>query len=65
MITADTIEHEVNQIRLSIYEKTKDMTAAQLTEYYKKSGEASAKKYGFEIIANTNTRLVTEGAGRR
>ena len=49
--TLKTIEQEVNQIRLKIYEKTKDMTPEQLTEYYKKSGEASAKKYGFKIIA--------------
>jgi hypothetical protein len=46
------IEQEVDQIRLAIYEKTKDMTPAQLTEYYRKSGEATAKKYGFKIIAN-------------
>jgi hypothetical protein len=50
MKTANTIEQEVNKIRLQIYEKTKDMTPEQLTEYYKKSGEASSKKYGFKII---------------
>jgi len=44
-----TIEDEVNRIRLKIYNKTKDMTSAQRTEYYRKSGEASAKKYGFTI----------------
>ena len=52
MKTSNNIEKEINQIRLRIYEKTKDMTPAQLTEYYKKSGEASAKKYGFKIVAN-------------
>ena len=46
------IEQEVNQIRLQIYEKTKNMTPSQLTEYYRKSGEASAQKYGFKIVAN-------------
>jgi hypothetical protein len=51
MKTVNTIEHEANQIRLRIYEKTKDMTPAQLTEYYRRSGEASAKKYGFKIVA--------------
>jgi len=52
MKTISKIEHEVNQIRLAIYEKTKDMTPSQLTEYYRKSGEATAQKYGFKIIAN-------------
>lgn len=50
MKTVNTIEREVDRIRLHIYEKTKNMTPAQLTEYYRKSGEASAKKYGFTII---------------
>ncbi|MCL1794725.1 MAG: hypothetical protein FWG34_12760 [Oscillospiraceae bacterium] len=47
-----SVEQEVNQIRLKIYEETKNMTPEQLTEYYRKSGEASAKKYGFRRIAN-------------
>jgi len=37
------IEYEVNQIRLSIYEKTNNMTPEQLTEYYKQSTEATIK----------------------
>ena len=52
MKTISKIEQEVNQIRLAIYEKTKDMTPSQLTEYYRKSGEATAQKYGFKIITN-------------
>jgi hypothetical protein len=36
--------------------KTKNMTPSQLTEYYMKSGEASAKKYGFKITASPNER---------
>jgi hypothetical protein len=54
MKTINNIEQEVDQIRLRIYEKTKDMTPAQLTAYYRKSGEASAKKYGFKIVASAN-----------
>ena len=50
------VEHDVNQIRLKIYEKTKDMTPAQLTEYYRRSGEASAKKYGFKIVASAQDK---------
>ena len=54
MKTINSIEHEVNNIRLAIYEKIKDMTPAQVTEYYRKSGEATAKKYGFKIIESAN-----------
>ena len=46
------VEQEVNRIRLQIYEETKDMTPEQLTEYYRKSGESAAKKYGFKIVAS-------------
>jgi hypothetical protein len=52
MRTLNTIEDEIDQIRLGIYEKTKNMTTEQLIEYYRKSGEASAKKYGFKIYRN-------------
>ena len=52
------IEQEVNQIRLAIYEKIKDMTPAQVTEYYRKSGEATAKKYGFKIIESAKERTI-------
>ena len=55
MKTIRKIEQEVNQIRLQTYEKTKDMTPSQLTEYYRKSGEATAQKYGFKIVASANT----------
>ena len=48
----DPIEQEVNNIRLLINEKTKNMTPEQLTDFYRKSGEASAKKYGFVIVAD-------------
>ena len=50
MKTISNVEKEVNEIRLQIHEKTKNMTPEQLTEYYRKSGEASAKKYGFKIV---------------
>jgi hypothetical protein len=61
MKTAKTIEQEVDQIRLHIYEKTKSMTPTQLTEYYRRSGEASAKKYGFTIIASASQRRKVQG----
>jgi len=46
------IEQEVNQIRLGIYEKTKDMTPSQLQEYYRKSTEATIQEYGFRVVEN-------------
>ena len=52
MKTISKIEQEVNNIRLGIYEKTKDMTPAQLMDYYKQSTEATIKKYGFKIVTN-------------
>ena len=63
MRTPDTIEDEIDKIRLQTYEKTKHMTPSQLTEYYRKSGEATAKKYGFKIVAsakdNSKRKLAT------
>jgi len=50
------IEQEVNQIRLKIYEKTKEMTPAQLSEYYRQSTEATVKKYGFKVITNAKEK---------
>jgi hypothetical protein len=52
MRTMNTIEREINQIRLGIYERTKNMTPAQLTEYYKKDTDAVIKEYGFRVIAS-------------
>ena len=49
---ANTIEREIDQIRLRAYEKTKDMTPAQLTEYYKRSTEAAVRKYGFRVVTS-------------
>jgi len=44
-----SIEDEVDEIRLQIYEEIKDMTPQEVGEYYRKSGEALAKKYGFKV----------------
>ena len=51
----DTILCEIHAIRRGIDEK-KDMTYSEINEYYRKSGEASAKKYGFKIIAESNKK---------
>ena len=52
MKTPNTIEQDINKIRLAIYEETKDMTPAQRVERVNKIGEAAAIKYGFKIVAS-------------
>ena len=46
-----TIEQEINEIRLRIYEETKDLTPEQYTERVRKIGAAAAEKYGFQRVA--------------
>ena len=58
MKTPNTIEQEINQIRLRIYEETKDMTPAQRAERVNKIGEAAAKKYGFKIVESAKPRTI-------
>jgi hypothetical protein len=50
--TISHVEQEVNQIRLQIYEETKDLTREQRIERTNKIAEAAAKKYGFKIVAS-------------
>jgi len=47
---------EVHAIRLMIQDRLKDMTPEQQTEYYRKSGEASAKKYGFKLVESADSK---------
>ena len=53
MKTPNTIEQEINQIRLQIYEETKNMTVRERVERVNRIGEAAAKKYGFKRVAST------------
>ena len=50
MKTPNTIEAEINSIRLKIYEETKHMTPAQRVERTNKIAEAAAERYGFKIL---------------
>jgi hypothetical protein len=52
MRTLSPVEQEINRIRLEIYEETKDMTAEQRREYYRKSGEIAVKEFGVKRIAS-------------
>jgi len=58
MKTISKIEQEVNQIRLAIYEETKNMTPAQRAERVNKIGEAAAKKYGFKRVASAKQQTI-------
>lgn len=52
MRTPNTIEQDINRIRLQIYEETKNMTVQERVERVNKIGEAAARKYGFKVVAN-------------
>jgi hypothetical protein len=52
MRTSNSIEKEINQIRVRIYEETKNMTAQERAERVNKIGEAAAKKYGFKRVTS-------------
>ena len=47
MKTPNTIEDEIDRIRLKIYEETKDMTPEQRADRTNRIGKAIAAKYGF------------------
>ena len=61
MKTISKIEQEVNQIRLQIYEETKDLTPEQNRERLNKIGEEAARKYGFIRVASANTKYISQG----
>jgi len=52
MTVISPIERDINQIRLRIYEETKNMTPAQVSEYFRQRTDATIKKYGFKVIAS-------------
>ena len=54
MKTISNIEKEVNQIRLKIYEETKDLTPEQYRQRLDKITDAAAKKYGFKVVASAS-----------
>ena len=60
MKTISKIEQEVNQIRLAIYEETKDMTPAERAERVSRVGEATAKKYGLKRVASARSGVAAQ-----
>jgi hypothetical protein len=53
----NTIEQEINEIRLRIYEKTKNMSIEERAERLNRIGEAAAKKYGFKRISRAKDKV--------
>jgi len=56
MKTISHVEQEVNQIRLKIYEETKDLTPEQYKERLDRITKAAAQKYNFKVIANAKEK---------
>jgi len=52
MKISNTIEEDLNHIRLAIYEETKNMTWKQRREHMNRKTEASLKQMGWELVPN-------------
>ncbi|MDR0334835.1 MAG: hypothetical protein LBH69_02990 [Methanomassiliicoccaceae archaeon] len=51
------IEREVDAIRLRMYEETKDMTSAEISEYIREKTDATIKEYGIRVVSDVNGSL--------
>jgi len=49
----NTIEDEIDRIRLKIYEETKHMTDAEYVAYIRKSAEEGVARCGFKLVPST------------
>ena len=52
------IEKELNEIRVLLYEETKNMSPSELTEYIKAQTEPMLKKYGITPLRGYANRVV-------
>jgi len=53
----NTIERDINRIRLEIYEETKNMTPEQRVEHTRKATDKTIKKYGFKLVDNVRRNM--------
>jgi len=53
----NTIEQEINEIRLRMSEEMKDMSIEERIEHMNRIGEAAAKKYGFQRISRVKNKV--------
>ena len=56
MTTIEAVEQEINDIRIGIYEETKDMTQAQRNERLARIVDEAHKQFGFKRAASTDTK---------
>jgi len=52
----NTIEQDINKIRLAIYEETKNMTPEERVEYTRRTTEPIIKQYGLKVIPSAGSR---------
>jgi hypothetical protein len=64
MRTPNTIETEIDRIRLEIYEETKHLTSAQRAEHTNKIAEAVAERYGFKISPGVKKKQDEDACSR-
>jgi hypothetical protein len=60
MSNKNTIEDEIDAIRIALYEETKHMTVKELNDYIKKETTPINKKYGFKPISRVMERVETK-----
>jgi hypothetical protein len=56
-IKIKTVEQEINEIRLEIFEETKNMTLEQRKERLSGIVDAAQKKFGFKRVVAANNRV--------
>jgi hemerythrin-like domain-containing protein len=52
----NTIEDDLDKIRVEIYEEIKDLSREEYLEYFRKFGEEVTKKYGIKISKPLNSK---------
>ena len=61
----NTIEDEIDRIRLKIYEETKHMSPAQRAARTNRIGEAIAKQYGIKRVPSAPLRFAENLVNRK
>ena len=50
-----TVEHEINNIRLAIYEETKGMTPEERVAHTRAAVAPIIQQYGFKVVSGANS----------